>query len=107
MLPDVAPVAGDAVGAVVEVLAVQAAHGAVEVPLAFLLFGGKEFQRFLVLLLLRFEVAFGDALDVAVLAERILRLRALRVFLKPCQLFFVKNALGFALAHALLSCESS
>ena len=104
MLPDAAPIAGDAVGAIVHVLAVLPADGTVEVPSTFVFREGLEF--FLVLFLLGLALSFGGAFGVSCVTVHLVRSCAVTFLFQLRQFFFVQDPLGLSFAYSLFSGQS-
>lgn len=95
VLPDVALLTGDAMCAVVEILTVHTAHGAVKDPLVLLL--GQLVEFSLPAFHLQFEVAFRHA--------GVGTLEILAVLLELLELFFMQDTLHLTLLQPLFPGE--
>jgi hypothetical protein len=103
MLPHTAPVACDAVRAVVHIFAMLTADGAIEIPISVLF--GQFFQFLLVLLALGLPLTSRCTNGLIAVSFNVtaLRLGSLGFLFQLCKFLFVQDALGLALAHSLLT----
>lgn len=102
VLPHLTPITGNAMRAVVPVLAMLTAYRAVEVPFVVVL--AHLFEFLLMLLLLRLELSLRDSLIVfRRITHWLLRLWSVVLLLDPGQLFFMQDPLDLTLLQTLLA----